>query len=49
MKIDDLLEAGKSKKGDSWVKKADDWMRGTFAQQQINKAQTQRWFNVEMH
>ena len=41
MKIDDLLEAGKSKKGDSWVKKADDWMRGTFAQQQINKAQTQ--------
>jgi len=40
MKIEDLLEAPKAKKDSSWIKKADDWMRGSFMQQQIDKAQS---------
>ena len=41
MKIDDLLEATNKKKKDSWVKKADDWVRGSWLQQQVDIAQKQ--------
>ena len=41
MKIQDLIEASKKKPEKSWVKKADDWVRGSWLQQQVDIAQKQ--------
>ena len=41
MKIQDLIEASKKKPEKSWVIKADDWVRGSWLQQQVDIAQKQ--------